>query len=53
MKNLLTSLHGETALCIAMDVTGKDEYIATKLVNQWRLQTIELPKKPAVFLFLA
>lgn len=52
-NNLLRNLAPETQLCIAVDITGQDEFILTRLVKDWRMQTIELPKNPAVFLFLA
>jgi 16S rRNA (cytidine1402-2'-O)-methyltransferase len=52
-KNLLKALHEYTLLCIAVDVTGKDESIRTKTVKAWRTSLPELPKTPAVFLFLA
>lgn len=53
LSNLLKALHEETLLCIAIDITGKDESIITKPVKAWRKQIPELPKSPAVFLFLA
>jgi 16S rRNA (cytidine1402-2'-O)-methyltransferase len=51
--NLLKALHEDTLLCIAIDVTGKDESIRTRSVKDWRKRQPELPKSPAVFLFLA
>jgi 16S rRNA (cytidine1402-2'-O)-methyltransferase len=51
--NLLKALHEDTMLCIAIDVTGKDESILTKSIKEWRKRQPELPKSPAVFLFLA
>ena len=51
--NLLKALHEDTLLCIAIDVTGQDESILTKPVKHWRKHPPELPKLPAVFLFLA
>jgi len=51
--NLVLHLSPETQLCLAVDVTGEKESILTKSVKDWRLQSIELPKSPAVFLFLA
>jgi len=51
--NLLKALHPETLLCIAVDVTGSQESIQMHLVNEWKSKSIELPKLPAVFLFLA
>lgn len=51
--NLIRQLMPETLLCVALDITGESEFIRTDLVSNWRAQTIELPKNPAVFLFLA
>lgn len=51
--NLLKALHEDTLLCIAIEITGKDESIITKPVKAWRKDKPELPKSPAVFLFLA
>jgi 16S rRNA (cytidine1402-2'-O)-methyltransferase len=53
MANLLKALHEDTLLCVAVDVTGKDESILTKSIKVWKKQLPELPKLPAVFLFLA
>ena len=53
LANLLQHLSPQTRLCVALDVTGHNEFIRTDRVANWRLQTIELPKSPAVFLFLA
>ena len=52
-KNLIKTLNAETQLCIALDLTGAEENILTKRVSEWRMQTFELPRKPAIFLFLA
>ena len=51
--NLLKELNPETLLCIAVDVTGSQESILMRPVKEWRQKTPELPKLPAVFLFLA
>jgi 16S rRNA (cytidine1402-2'-O)-methyltransferase len=51
--NLLKTLQPETLLCLAVDVTGEQEFIKTQFVRQWRLEPLELPRMPAVFLFLA
>lgn len=52
-SNLLKALHEDTLLCIAIDITGTSESIITKTVKAWRKDKPELPKSPAVFLFLA
>jgi 16S rRNA (cytidine1402-2'-O)-methyltransferase len=53
LQNFLRTLSANTQLCLAVDLTGESEYVLTKTIKQWKMQTIELPKKPAVFLFLA
>lgn len=39
-----------TRLCIAADITGKDEFIITKTIREWRNKLPDLHKIPAVFL---
>ena len=53
LRNLVQNLAPETRLCLAVDITGPDEFIATKRVGEWRQQLPDLGKVPAVFLFLA
>jgi 16S rRNA (cytidine1402-2'-O)-methyltransferase len=53
LQNLIKALSAETRLTLAIDLTGTEEMITTKKIKEWRLQTVELPKKPVVFLFLA
>jgi 16S rRNA (cytidine1402-2'-O)-methyltransferase len=53
LKNLLQSLNGSTQLCIALDLTGKNEFIKTQLVSEWKKNIPQLPKEPAVLLFLS
>jgi 16S rRNA (cytidine1402-2'-O)-methyltransferase len=52
-SSFVGSLAPDTELCVAVDITGRNEFIQTRSVKDWRLQSIELPKNPAVFLFLA
>lgn len=51
--HLLKNLQPETRLTVALDVTGKREFIRTLKVEQWKSQKESWPKTPAVFLFLA
>lgn len=53
MSALLRSLHDSTYLCVAVDLTGKNESIKTRTVKEWKSVKIDFPKLPAVFLFLA
>jgi 16S rRNA (cytidine1402-2'-O)-methyltransferase len=52
-KLLINNLATETMLSIAIDITGRQEYIKTLTVKQWRGTILEMPKAPAVFMFLA
>lgn len=52
-SNLLQHLMPDTRVCVAVDITGENEYIRTQAVREWRVASLELPKNPAVFLFLA
>jgi 16S rRNA (cytidine1402-2'-O)-methyltransferase len=53
LDKLLKTLLPETMLTVALDLTGENEKVTTKSVREWRVQTLEMPKKPAIFLFLA
>lgn len=53
ISHLLKSLHDETLLCIAVNITGDPEMIKTQTVKEWKAAEITLPKEPALFLFLA
>ena len=53
LTNLLKHLSPETNLCLAVNVTGENEFILTQTVREWRRAAPVLPKDPAVFLFLA
>ena len=53
LKNLLTALNSTTRLSIALDLTGKNEFISTRSVGEWKKELPELMKAPVVFSFLA
>lgn len=48
--DLVSILHANTRLCIASDITLTTEYIATKSIEEWKNQKIELHKKPTIFI---
>jgi len=50
---LLRNLSPSTSLTIALDITGKEEFVKTMAVSAWTKETPSWPKFPAVFLFLA
>ena len=50
---LLKTCNSDTQLCIACNISGKDEYIKTQTIAQWkRAATPSLHKKPTVFVIL-
>jgi 16S rRNA (cytidine1402-2'-O)-methyltransferase len=51
--SLIKSLNPETLLCIAVDITGVQESIQMHPIKTWKNKAVDLPKLPAVFLFLA
>lgn len=48
-QQILLTCSDQTKLCVAMNVTLKDEYISTKTIKEWRNVKIDLHKKPTVF----
>lgn len=56
LEALIATLRPDTRLCVAQDVTGRDESIRTKTIEAWRSLSEEertLRKVPTVFAFLA
>lgn len=56
LESLLEVLRPDTRLCVAQDVTGKNESIRTKTIAAWKAASEderELLKVPTVFAFLA
>lgn len=50
LADLLSTLHQETQLCIAMDITLPTEFIATKKIKDWKNTQLEMHKRPAIFI---
>ncbi len=53
LTNLLKFCHDNTRLCIARDITGEYELIQTNTIKRWKEITIDLHKKPTVFLLFS
>jgi 16S rRNA (cytidine1402-2'-O)-methyltransferase len=49
---LIDTCRGETLLCLATEVTGENETIATHSIVEWRKSIPNLEKRPTVFLLL-
>jgi 16S rRNA (cytidine1402-2'-O)-methyltransferase len=50
LEDLLQTLQPETHLCIATDITLPTEYIKTKKIAAWKKETIDLHKRPTIFI---
>jgi 16S rRNA (cytidine1402-2'-O)-methyltransferase len=50
ISDLLKSCSPTTLLCIAANLTGENEFIATKTIQQWKKKVPDLHKQPAIFL---
>ena len=52
LETILHHCNHSTQLCIAAEITGANEYIKTKTIADWKKETIDLHKKPAIFLLM-
>lgn len=50
LQDICSSLGGNTRVCVACDITLPSEYIKTKTVNEWKRETVDLHKRPAIFI---
>ncbi len=50
---LVKTCKANTRLCVAVNITGREESIRTKTIAQWKTVVPELHKKPAIFLIQA
>ncbi len=52
MGDLVRHCHNHTRICVAMNLTSKDEFIATKTIGEWKEAPRFEGKQPAVFLMM-
>lgn len=50
IEAILKTCNPSTKLCIAADITGKNEWIKTKTIAVWQKEKINIHKRPAIFL---
>lgn len=50
LETLVRTCKASTRLCIAVDLTGKEEWIKTKTMAEWLDQQPDIHKRPAIFL---
>lgn len=49
LAELIKTCRPETRLCIASDITGKNELIKSQSIQKWKQETISFHKMPSVF----
>lgn len=50
LEDILQSLHPETHLCIATDITLPTEYIKTMRIAAWKKAVVDLHNRPTIFI---
>ena len=53
LETLTKTLHPQTKICVAVDLTAATEMIQTKKAQQWKAAMPQLHKRPAIFLLYA
>lgn len=53
LETLTKTLHPQTQICVAVDITAETEMIKTKTAQQWKTAMPQLHKRPAIFLLLS
>ena len=50
VEALLKTCKPSTRLCLAVDLTGKNEWIKTRTIAEWKKEIVDIHKRPAIFL---
>lgn len=50
LEDICASLNKHTRICVACDITLPTEYIKTKTVKEWKHTTVDLHKRPTIFI---
>ncbi|MGB5363259.1 MAG: SAM-dependent methyltransferase [Aureibaculum sp.] len=50
LEEICKTLHPDTNICIACDITLPSEYIKTKTVKEWKHTKVDLHKRPTIFI---
>jgi 16S rRNA (cytidine1402-2'-O)-methyltransferase len=53
LEALLKNCRDETRICVAVDLTGSNEWVKTKTVAGWQKNKPDIHKRPAIFLLYA
>lgn len=50
LQDIIKNCHPQTLLCIAANISAKDETIQTKTIRDWKQHPADLDKNPVIFL---
>jgi 16S rRNA (cytidine1402-2'-O)-methyltransferase len=50
LESLMSTLHPQTHICVACDITLTTEYIKTHTANDWKKIKVDLHKRPTLFI---
>jgi len=50
LESLVNTLHPQTRLCVACDLTFSSEYIKTQTAEGWKRTKVDLDKRPTLFI---
>ncbi len=53
LEEFQRTLSANTMICIASDITLTSEYISTKSATEWKHETVDLHKRPTIFIIQA
>jgi 16S rRNA (cytidine1402-2'-O)-methyltransferase len=53
LEELIKALAPGTRICVAADITLPSEYIRTKIAQDWKNESIDLHKRPTIFIIQA
>ena len=53
IETLLKTCKPSTRICIAAELTGSNEFVKTKTINEWKKEKTDFHKKPVIFLLHA
>lgn len=49
LEDILQACDDRTLLCIARDLTGRQQFVATRSVREWKREKLDLHKVPVIF----
>jgi len=50
LQDIINTVHKETQVCVACDITLPTEFIKTQTASDWKASMPELHKRPAIFI---